>query len=39
MFVGTEGSDFARLAEHLVDLACVKLLGIDHLSGVFLDDD
>src|SRR5260370_738489 len=34
-----EGGDFAGLAQHLVDFACVKLLGIDHLPGVFLDDD
>jgi len=39
MFDRTEGSDFVRFTAHLVDFACVKLLGIDHLSGVFLDDD
>lgn len=36
---GTEGCDFAWLAQHLVDLARVKLLCINHLPGVFLDDD
>jgi hypothetical protein len=35
----TEGSDFVRFTAHLVDFACVKLLGIDHLSGVLLDND
>jgi hypothetical protein len=39
MFARTEGGDFARFAEHLVDFACVKLLGIDHLSGVLLNND
>jgi hypothetical protein len=34
-----ESGDFAGFAQHLVDLARVKLLGIDHLPGVFLDDD
>src|SRR5260370_5252569 len=34
-----EGGDFAGLAQHLVDFARVKLVGIDHLPGVFLDDD
>jgi hypothetical protein len=34
-----ESGDFAGFAQHLVDFARVKLLGIDHLSGVFLDDD
>jgi hypothetical protein len=35
----TEGGNLARFAEHLVDFACVKLLGVDHLSGVLLNDD
>jgi hypothetical protein len=39
MFDRTEGGDVARFAEHLVDFACVKLLGIDHLSGVLLDNN
>jgi hypothetical protein len=39
MFDRTEGGNFTRFAEHLVDFACVKLLGIDHLSGVLLDND
>ena len=39
MFDRTEGGDVARFAEHLVHFACVKLLGIDHLSGVLLDND
>jgi hypothetical protein len=34
-----EGGDFAGLAQHLVDFARVKLLGIDYLVDVFLDDD
>ena len=34
-----ESSHFSEFAEHLVDFACVKLLGIDHLSGVLLDND
>src|SRR5260370_8051636 len=32
-----EGGDFAGLAQHLVDFACVKLLAIHHLPGVFPD--
>jgi hypothetical protein len=35
----TEGGDFTRFAEHFVDFACVKLLGIDHLPGVLLNND
>jgi hypothetical protein len=32
------GADFAWLAKHLVDLACVQLFGVDHLPRVFLDE-
>ena len=39
MFDRTEGGDFARFAEHLVDFACVKLLGIEHPSGVLLNNN
>jgi hypothetical protein len=31
------GADFAWLAKHLVDLACVQLFGVDHLPRVFLE--
>jgi hypothetical protein len=34
-----EGRNFAGFAEHFVDFVGVKLLGIDHPSGVFLEDD
>ena len=39
MVDGTKGGNLARSAEHLVDFACVKLLGIDHLPGILLDND
>jgi hypothetical protein len=39
MVDGTKGGNLARFAEHLVDFACVKLLGIDHLPGILLDND
>ena len=32
-----EGSNFARLSQHLVDLARVQLLGIDHLPCILLE--
>src|SRR5437868_10563237 len=31
-----ESGDFAGLAQHLVDFARMKLLGVDHLAGIFL---
>src|SRR5947208_3374381 len=34
--VQVHGGKIARLAEHLVDLAGMDLLGVDHLPGVLL---
>ena len=39
MVDGTKGGNLAWFAEHLVDFARVKLLGIDHLPGILLDND
>jgi len=39
MVDGTKGGNLARFADHLVDFACGKLLGIDHLPGILLDND
>src|ERR1700724_1157158 len=33
------GADFAGLAQHLVDFACVQFFSIDHLPGVLLQHD
>ncbi|MFL5267813.1 MAG: hypothetical protein ACJ8AH_14655, partial [Stellaceae bacterium] len=34
-----ESGNFARPAKHFIDLARVQLFGVDHLSGIFFDDD
>jgi len=35
----TKGGDLAGSPEHFIDFAGVQFFGVNHLSGVFFDDD